>query len=160
MSNGTCRSLATSTAGDRSEFDLRIAWFQQRIETYRDGISEGLEKSVGESIKTLAAALMSSLYDRFPTRLRKFFNSANPSMDEMWSLIEQELQGAFGDAQKLIKPEIRVVFKDLTYEMIKEPRFREALEKAYGRLGQSSAFSRLFEDFDAARESEQPGSVS
>ena len=140
---------------DRPNFDLRIAWFQQRIEAYRDGISEGLEKSVSESIKTLATALMPSLRERFPARLSKFFNSASPSEDEMQGLIEQELQGAFRNAQKLIKPEIKVVFKDLTYETIKEPKFREALEKAYGQLGQPSAFSQLFEEFDAARESEQ-----
>lgn len=141
---------------DRPALDRRVKWFRRRVEAYRDGIEELLGASVQVSIRALAEVLLPKLKDRFPDRLRKHLLSATPAEADMLDLVTKELTDAFGRAHQHARPEIRINFKDLTYETIKDPKFREALEVAYGRRGQPSAFSRLFEEFDAARESDEP----
>jgi len=139
---------------DRKAFDLRVSWFRQRIEAYREGIATSLKAAVRASVEDLAAALLPKIKDRVPYRLRKRFVSAELSEAELLVELVQELESAFDRSALLVDPKIKVEFKDLTYETIMDPKFREALDKAYGRPGQPSAYSRLIAQYDAARESE------
>lgn len=138
---------------DRKSFDQRVLWLRQRIEAYREGIAASLKAAVRTSVGDLAVALLPMVKDRVPHRLRKRFVSAELSEAELLAELVQELEGAFERSALLVDPKIKVEFKDLTYETIVDPKFREALDKAYGRPGQPSAYSRMIAQYDAARES-------
>jgi len=49
---------------------------------------------------------------------------------------------------RLFTPSVKVSFKDLTYETIKDPKFSELLKKAFPSLEQGS----IFDEHDAAPE--------
>lgn len=137
---------------DCSNFDKRLNWFRKRIEDYRDGVKVQLEASVAESIRELAKVLLPKLKGQFLERLRQHFAGADANYEEMLSLLERELEEAFGRAHQQISPSLKVSHKDLTYDTIKDTTFRDALEAAYERPGHPSVFSILFEKHDAVPE--------
>ncbi|MBZ0221484.1 MAG: hypothetical protein IT467_03765 [Dokdonella sp.] len=137
---------------DRPALDQRLEWFRKRIEAYRDGVKKQLEESVQKSIRELAQTLLPKLKDRFPERLRKRFSSADSNEKEMLSLLECDLSEAFGRAHQQISPNLKVTYKDLTYETIKDEKFRAALEAAYGHPDRPSVIASLFKEYDAAPE--------
>lgn len=137
---------------DRPAFDQRMAWFGRRVDAFRDGVEEKLGEAVLDSISDLASTLLPKLRERFPGRLRKQLLTAAPTDGMLLDVLRRELEAAFRQGERFFNPEVRVQFKDLTYETIQNQKFREALDRAFGQAGGQSATARMFEEFDAARE--------
>lgn len=54
--------------------------------------------------------------------------------------------------QRFFRPELRCVFREVTYESISDPRFREALAKSLTDSGGQRLVAQLFSEHDAAPE--------
>ena len=137
---------------DRQQFDQRVELLRLKIEAYRKGVTEALQEQLAETINELASQLLAKMGDELPFRLSKSLLSAQPGVDEKLTVLTEEISKAFGKTEQVFNPEIKVRYKDLTYETIQDKKFREALEAAFQRSGQASVFSRMFEEYDAARE--------
>ena len=140
----------------RPEFDQRVKWFQKRVDLFRDAVRQQLKNAIEQSVQDLAKALLQELGGRVPERLLKYLTAAQPSEADLLGVIEADLRRAFGAGEEFFDPEIKVLFKDLTYETIKDQKFRNALTKAMRQGGAEAAIARLFEEYDAAPESERP----
>ena len=141
---------------DRPAFDSRVGLLRKKLEAYRDGVKKALAQTVQESIWELAESLLPNLQERFPPRLSKQLWSPNPSHEELLEILVMELRKAFGGIDHLIDPQLRVQFKDLSYETIQDQKFQDALNVAFPLQDGESAYSKLFEEHDAARESHRP----
>jgi len=137
---------------DRPAFDQRIKQLKRKLEAYAKGVANALQESMAKTIRELASQLLVKMDGKFLPRLSKHLLSAQPSDDDKLAILVDELTTAFGQTDQFFKPEMRVRYKDLTYETIKDDNFKKALEAAYGRSGQGSVFVRMFEEYDAARE--------
>ena len=69
--------------------------------------------------------------------------------EELRDVLEQDLRDHFGSVEKIASPEIKVRYKDLSYETIHDPEFREALEKS---KIPNHRLNELFCEHDAAPE--------
>jgi deoxyribodipyrimidine photolyase-like uncharacterized protein len=68
------------------------------------------------------------------------------------SILEQDLTVSFGSSAEVFKPELRCVFKDVTYESISDTTFRDSLSKALRASGGERLVAQLFSEHDAAPE--------
>jgi len=62
--------------------------------------------------------------------------------------LEAELSQAFNLGDRFFQPVVKVIFKDLTYETIKDPKFVAQLNKSFPGLAQHG----FFEEHDSAPE--------
>ena len=105
-------------------------------------------KPVATSIRDLGRSLLPGVMKRPPARLTKQSLSAQPTEAEFRAAIEADLSNAFKAGDRFFQPTVKVVFKDLTYETIKDEKFVEQLKHAFPGLGQQG----LFDEHDAAPE--------
>lgn len=140
----------------RTAFDQRVAWFKTRVELFKAVVEEKLSASVEASVGELAKVLLPALRERMPNRLLKFITVTNPQDDDFLRVLEADLRRAFGTRDGFFDPQIKVLYKDLTYETIKEARFRELLDAALRNGGGEDAITKLFQEYDAAPESARP----
>jgi len=137
------------TRARRKAFDARIAWFESRLKAFEKGVRERLEKEIDKSIEELSIILLEGVRKHPPARYLKFSYSPNITDEQFIAEIERDLQQAF-DVDKFFKPQVNVVFKDLTYETIRDPEFRKLLNQKFRGLNQSS--DDLFHEHDSAPE--------
>lgn len=141
---------------DRKAFDARLRWFEEQLQHFKQGVQGELEKAVEKAVDELVAALHPKLRANFLPRLLKSVMTAVPDDSLRRALLRDELVFAFEAAKDRFEPAVSVQFKDLTYETLKDPRFRTAIERAYGKRGGVSPVAQMFEEYDAARESNLP----
>lgn len=133
----------------RAEFDQRIRWFETRVDFFTVAIQERLAKAVSDSINSLTEALLPAIMEHPPARLKKQALSRVLGKDDFRAATKAELEKTFRSAARLFAPSVKVHFKDLTYETIKDPEFHALLGKAFPNL----APQKIFEEHDAAPES-------
>ena len=62
-------------------------------------------------------------------------DGGKPDADEVARRLDRELHRAFGTAEKLIgKMEVKVLYKAVTYESLKDPKFVEVAKGAFPSL--------------------------
>lgn len=136
------------TRARRKAFDDRITWFISRLEAFQTGVRKRLDDEIEKSIQDLSIALLEGVRKRPPERYLKY-SFENPTDEELIEKIELDLQQAF-DVNKFFNPQVNVVFKDLTYETIRNSEFRKLLDQKFRGLNQSS--DDLFHEHDSAPE--------
>lgn len=141
------------TRARRNAFDARITWFESRLDAFKTGVRERLDVEIEKSIQELSIVLLEGVRDRIPDRLLKFTCSQKPSDDELLVIIRHDLRHAFDLNKIFFNPQVKVVFKDLTYETICDPEFREILDKKFKGLYASS--KDMFNEHYSAPESNQ-----
>lgn len=138
----------------RKDFDSRIDLLKKQIDAFREAIEEMLDERILDAIHDLAKTLMPRIRENIPSRYKKFLSEGEPSNDELIEMIENNLEKAIGGVAGLFNPELRCVFKDVTYESIRDSNFQQALTDAMRKAGGDSVVRQLFREFDAAPEVE------
>lgn len=139
----------------RKAFDIRLQWFSARVKAYSDGVRDELDAAIEASIQNLTESLLPGVMARPPERLLKHSLNEYPDEEEVREALCAELAKAFDLTDDFYQPKIKTVFKDLTYETIKDPRFREQLRKSFPGLGEQGV-DDLFDEHDAAPELPSP----
>ena len=139
----------------RKAFDIRLQWFSARVKAYSDGVRDELDAAIEASIQNLTESLLPGVMARPPERLLKHSLNEYPDEEEVREALCAELAKAFDLTDDFYQPKIKTVFKDLTYETIKDPRFREQLRKSFPGLGEEGV-DDLFDEHDAAPELPSP----
>lgn len=137
---------------NRPAFDKRLKLLEAQIEAFNKAIQKELGAKVNDAVQALAKTLLPRIRDRLPQRYHRVLPMSAPDEELVLSILEQDLATSFGGATEVFKPELRSVFKDVTYESISDPRFREALGKALRDSGGERLGAQLFSEHDAAPE--------
>jgi hypothetical protein len=84
--------------------------------------------------ESLRQALLPSLLKNPPIEWRKSDGSVpGKSILEQW--LSDDLSRAFGTAEKLVgKMEVKILYKAVTYESLKDPKFIEVAKEAFSSL--------------------------
>jgi hypothetical protein len=137
---------------NRPKFDKRVKLLQAQINAFNTAIQAELGEKLLDAVKSLAATLLPRIRTRLPQRFERMLPVSEASDDLLRSLLEQDLSRSFGRGIEVFNPELRCVFKDVTYESISDPQFREALSKALRDSGGPLLVAQLFSEHDAAPE--------
>jgi hypothetical protein len=136
----------------RDAFDTRIDWFKSRVKAYSLEIRKKLNQAMSQSVKELAKTLLPRVREKIPERYLKYVSTTTVRDDDLLAMIEQDLSDAFGTSEQFFSPEVSVIFKDVTYESIRDEKFRSALSETMRKRGGERIVAQLFEEHDAAPE--------
>lgn len=137
---------------NRPDFDKRLKLFEVQIEEFSTAIQRELTGKLDAAVRSLAQTLLPRIRDRLPQRYKRVLPTSTAPDDLLLSFLEKDLVKSFGNSTEVFKPELRRVFKDVTYESISDPQFQEALSKALGDRGGERLVAQLFSEHDAAPE--------
>lgn len=137
---------------NRPAFDKRLKLLEAQIEAFNEAIQKELGTKLKDAVQALARTLLPRIRDRLPQRYQRVLPMSAPNDEIVLSILEQDLATSFGGSTEVFKPELRSVFKDVTYESISDPRFRDALGKALRDSGGERLVAQLFSEHDAAPE--------
>ena len=139
----------------RKKFDARIALLRKQIEAFKAAVEKTLGDSITAAIDELAKTLLPRIRENLPPRYSKFFAGDQPRDTDILSIIKRDLETAFGGVNEVFNPDLRCVFKDVTYESIQDNNFKKLLGDAMRKAGGESIVRQLFSEHDAAPETDR-----
>lgn len=125
---------------DKQELERLVAAYRVQLEAYSEAIRQRLDEQAGRIIDE-AAKLIADRAARSGTQL-----------DE--KQLRESIQKSL-DRTKDEVPEVKLVFKDVTYEQTKNPEFRAKVDKALP-ASKRKQLGDWNQDFDAAKAAESP----
>ncbi len=131
---------------DREPFDRKMKELRKALNEFRANLAKDLDDAAQESRQRLKAELLPRLKET-PPRLWDWLGQ-KPTPEEVEDLLDEQLEAAFERSKAGVHAmELRVVNKGVTYELLQDERFMDAVRKAIPELHD------LHEEYDAARES-------
>jgi hypothetical protein len=137
---------------NRPDFDKRLKLLGVQTTAFNTAIQKELGGKLTDAVKALAQTLLPRIRDRLPQRYKRVLPVSAAADELLLSILEQDLASSFGSSAEVFKPELRCVFKDVTYESISDKQFRDALSKALRDSGGERLVAQLFSEHDAAPE--------
>ena len=129
----------------KDELIKAVEKLRESVVAFRNTVEAELQKSMDKSRQELIKALLPGV-QRNPPKEWCFSDGRRPDKDTCRVFIEQELEQAFGSAQRLLgEMKVGLQFKGVTYETLKEEGFLAAAEKV------GLDVKRLHEEFEAAK---------
>lgn len=130
---------------NRAKFDEAVANLKADVEEFRteafSKLKGAIEKNCKEVVERLFPVVRGNLPDIWTATL-----GPNPSADRIKDRLKEELERAYGDAMTHLSDiEVRLVYKNVTVEMLQDSHFKASAKKAKLDL------DRLHEEFNAAR---------
>lgn len=130
---------------DKEKFSVEVERLKQQIKRFAERALGKLVDHFVKTAKELAAELLDDVFTDIPTQWRKKLGS-RPDREQVRWFITEALHRAFGDPDGRIgKMDVKVVFKDVTYEMLKEPGFISLVSERFPDL-------KHIEEYTAAKE--------
>ncbi|CAI06260.1 hypothetical protein ebA265 [Aromatoleum aromaticum EbN1] len=136
----------------RPDFDARLMRLRKQIEAFKSAVEQTIGESISNAIADLAKTLSPRVKEKLPARYAKFLTTNDPTDEDLLCLITNDLDRTFGGIKGLFNPELRCVFKDVTYESIQDKNFRNQLSEAMRKEGGEHLARQLFSEHDAAPE--------
>lgn len=136
----------------RDAFDRRINQFKKRILDYQEKAQDQILQATEKTIENLIEVLLPLVRQKTPDRYLKSSRNTQLDDDELRVMLKEDLLNEFGSLETILSPEIKIQFKDISYETIHDDKFREALKNSgipEPRL------KELFSEHDAAPEAKQ-----
>jgi hypothetical protein len=130
---------------NRADFDKAVVELRNEVEKFRESAKQKLNAAIDKNCADVIARLLPAVRLKMPERWRATLGS-NPSDDLVRRRLEQELKSAYRNADAYLdKIEIRLIYKDITIEMLRDAEFGKAAEKAKLYLVE------MYEEYQAAR---------
>lgn len=130
---------------ERAKFDERLKRFEARLNQYAEAVEDIIKKRIDEAKSQLIERVVPQVVRNPPDEyLHRTLGSRSPK--ELRELVERDIDRAFELATGSYQPHIEVKYKSLTYETIRNPKFREALQ----RLIPGATIERMFQEHEAA----------
>src|SRR4029077_8891374 len=128
-----------------ADYDQAVDELREEVKKFKESAKEKLDAAINKNCGDVIARLLPAVRLKIPTRWRATLGS-NPSDDLIRRRLEQELKAAYRNADAYLdKIEIRLIYKDITIEMLRDQEFAKAAEKA--RL----FLAEMYEEYQAAR---------
>lgn len=120
----------------KADFEKEVAKLQKSVADFGEKIQKTLQAAMDKNRKALEKALLPSLLENPPEQWR-MSDRSKPARETLEQLLDEELARAFGTADRLIgKMEVKVLFKAVTYESLKDARFLQLARQAFPSLDQ------------------------
>lgn len=143
---GNYGSLILRRNVEAFENDIRI--LEAKIAAYRQAVQNQIKKRTDEIVAELLTALMERLKAAPPDHWQSRFLGKLPTDEDIKRLFEQEVQSEVNRVKTDFDPKVFTAYKDVTYPTFKDPKFRELMEKRFGK----EAIARIFNEYDVAPE--------
>lgn len=129
---------------NRPAFEKEIIQLKLKVAAFGEGLKKGLHKIIESNVAKLVEALLPRATQMQPKRWKRFVGES-PSVDQCRIQLEQDIRGAFGSAEDLIREmKVSLLFKGVTYQTLKDPDFRGLVQQKIPGL-------ELMHEYDAAR---------
>ncbi len=130
---------------NRVDFDKAVDELREEVKKFQKSAKEKLDAAINKNCADVIARLLPAVRARMPTRWRAALGS-NPSEELIERRLEQELKSAYRNADAYLgRIETRLIYKDITIEMLRDEKFAKAAEKAGLYLAE------MYEEYQAAR---------
>jgi hypothetical protein len=133
---------------DVASFEKEIKQLEAKIVEYRKGVQNLIEERTKEIVDELLTALLERLKATPPDHWRSRFLGKAPTDEDIKRLFREDVQGEVRRVKVDFEPKIFTAYKDVTYQTFKDAKFRELLEKRFGK----ASIDRIFNEHDAAPE--------
>ena len=133
---------------DVTAFEKEIVILRAKIDAYQKAVQEQIKKRTDEIVNELLTALLERLKAEPPEHWQSRFFGKKPSDDDIKRLFQQEVQSEVNRVKADFAPKVFTIYKDVTYQTFKDPKFRELMEDRFGK----EAIARIFREYDAAPE--------
>jgi hypothetical protein len=133
---------------DWPEFEHEVERLKAAVEAFKVQVRGRLQATIDKNREALKAALLPRVRENPPPSWTRADGSRpEPYLVEKW--LDGELRRAFGTVDRLVGDmKVKVVFKGVTYDTLKDPQFIELAKKAMPSL------ETLHQEYEAARASE------
>ena len=132
----------------KTEFADDLKPLKKLVVDFARGIEAKLAERFEHTARQIAEELLEEVLANPPDKWRPKLGP-HPNRERVLSFIVEELLRAFGTpAGKVGKMKVGVVFKDVTYDMLKDPDFQQQMEKYFPDLPP-------MDEYRAAREREE-----
>lgn len=136
----------------RKNFDDEVEKIRKQIEIHREKIKNELGGELEKTKAQLIENFLPLVMNRPPKELLFQLSGGSLTGDKAKAWLEWEIGGCIPQADKLItKMELECVFKDVTYETLKDIELMIILKKAFPLVDWDKPFS----EFTAAKETEK-----
>jgi hypothetical protein len=133
---------------DRSAFDAEVARYQRNLGSYRTKVLTELTAARGEFEDTLVAEFLPRWERRPPQR---FARCDWPTTRVNLELeLKRDLARVIDEALHYGEARVRLVYKDVAYESVGDPGFRDAISEAMRGRVPTDFIDKLFSESDAA----------
>jgi hypothetical protein len=129
----------------KSEFAKDVEELKAEVVKFAERVREKLDARFRHTAHELAGEILDEVIADIPAQWRRRIGNPPDREHARWLIIDDLLR-AFGDpAKKVSRMTVDTVFKDVTYDMLKEPEFRAEVARCFPDLP-------LIEEFSAAKE--------
>lgn len=133
----------------RKNFDTEVRKLRKKIEDHREKVKLELKGELDKTKAQLVENFLPLVKDRPPNQLLFQLSNANLTDEDARKWLEWEIGSCIPHPDKLItKMELECVFKDVTYETLKDVALMETLQKAFPLVD----WHKPFDEFTAAKE--------
>jgi hypothetical protein len=128
------------------EFMQEVETLKAEVTSFAANVKERLATRFQKTAEDLAGEVLTEVLADIPEKWRSRIGP-NPNRERVRWMIVDELLKAFGTPERKVgKMSVETVFKDVTYDMLKDPEFRSEVADHFPDLP-------LMEEYNAAKES-------
>ena len=133
---------------DKPKFEAQVEGLRVAVEDFKKVVQSKLQATIDRNRDSLRAVLLPRLIEN-PPKGWSPPGGSRPDPDRVARRLETTLRRAFGSAEQLVgEMKVKLVFKAVTYESLKDPAFMDAANTAIPEL------EKLYQEHEAARASE------
>jgi hypothetical protein len=133
---------------DRTAFDAEVARYERNLTSYRTKVLNELGAARAEFQEALVSEFLPR-WERIPPA--RFARCGWPATgDNLKRELQRDLDGVIDEALHYGEARVRLVYKDVAYESVSDPGFRDGLSEAMRGRVPADFIDKLFSESDAA----------
>jgi hypothetical protein len=129
----------------KAEFSKDIETLKAEVKKFAKNVETKLAERFQQTAEQLTDEILDEVLADLPERWRKKLGSHPDPQRVRWYVLEDLLKAFGTPAGKVSKMKVESVYKDVTYDMLNEPEFREQMAEYFPDLP-------LIDEFKAAKE--------
>ena len=129
----------------KADFSKAVESLKAEVEKFAASVETKLAERFQAIAEQIADEILEDVLEELPEHWRKRLGPKPDPKRVRWFVLEDLLKAFGTPAGKVGKMKVETVFKDVTYDMLNEPEFREQMAKYFPDLP-------LMEEFKAAKE--------
>ena len=138
---------------DVPAFEKEIKILEAKIVEYRKAVQTQIETRTQQIANELLTALSDRLKVSPPQHWQSRILGKEPSDEDVDRLFREDVESEVKRVKTSFDPKVIMTYKDVTYQTFKDPKFRELVERRFGK----QAIANILSEYDAAPEQSRDG---
>lgn len=134
----------------KQRFVERIDQFKVLVESFKKAVDAEINEELERSKARLVEYLVPIVQKRIPSAWMSTRSPGDLGVAEAKERLNAKLARLFLRSGSVFAPEVKVEFKGITYETMKNKDFLIAAQQMFMDIGAESTFNNLFREYDAA----------